>query len=324
MDWKNLLWLGLGIGLGLVLRPQRRRSTATPAAEPVLSQVAPSPLTQTPTITQKPVQDLPNPNNSQAPSSLQTQLEELKLAYQMAAESSQFKGGFLARISHELRSPLNGLVGLHQLILSDLCDSPEEERDFVSQANTAARRMISILDEILAVARVQHGTVHPKLQAVELAQVLQEVYTLTHLQAQDRNLRLQIQSPDSNLYVLTDPLRLRQVLVHLVDSAIKHLPEGSITVSAELSDNRDKVYIWIDDHRSASDRSEPIALLSSDASPESVIPSPGLTLLLDQILLEAMQGQLEVMPAQSDPNNAEVTLTRLRCSVPVAPAESID
>jgi histidine kinase (EC 2.7.3.-) len=102
---------------------------------------------------------------------------DLELAYKMATEMSQFKGGYLARISHELRSPLNGLIGMHQLILSDLCDSPEEEREFITQANVSARKMVEVLDRILDVARVQHGTVRLEIQAVPLAQVFRRFTT---------------------------------------------------------------------------------------------------------------------------------------------------
>ncbi|GBF84663.1 histidine kinase dimerization/phospho-acceptor domain-containing protein [Aphanothece sacrum] len=65
---------------------------------------------------------------------LKQELEQTKLAYQMAVQLSQFKSGFLAKTSHELRSPLSTLMGLHQLILSDLCENHEEEREFIEQA----------------------------------------------------------------------------------------------------------------------------------------------------------------------------------------------
>ena len=75
---------------------------------------------------------------------LKEELKQTELALQMAAQMSQFKGGFLARTSHELRSPLSSLIGLHQLIVSDLCDDPEEEREFVAQAYQYALKLMGL------------------------------------------------------------------------------------------------------------------------------------------------------------------------------------
>ncbi|HBE52947.1 MAG TPA: sensor histidine kinase, partial [Cyanobacteria bacterium UBA11369] len=101
------------------------------------------------TVSQDPNQEI---------SALKEELLRTQLAYRMATEMCQFKAGFLARVSHELRSPINSLIGLQQLILSDLCEDPAEEREFVAQANASALRMVALLDAILNVARTEYGT----------------------------------------------------------------------------------------------------------------------------------------------------------------------
>jgi signal transduction histidine kinase len=124
MDWTALVWLGLGLGLGLSIRWRSPRSSVVELAA----------LPDRPVELDQP--ELPD----------QPELQSLQVAYQLATEISQLKGGFLARISHELRSPLNGLIGMQQLILEDLCDNPEEERAFIAQANQSALKMIKVLD----------------------------------------------------------------------------------------------------------------------------------------------------------------------------------
>jgi signal transduction histidine kinase len=247
------------------------------------------------------------------------QLKQLQLAYQMATEMSQFKGGYLARISHEVRSPLNGLIGMHQLILSDLCDSPEEEREFIAQANTSARKMVDVLDRILDVARVQQGTARLDIQPVQLAEIFQDLHSLTHLQAQDRNIGLKLLPPDSDIYVQVDLPRFRQVLIHLIDAALLKQPEDGVTVSANLSTSSNTVHIWIDDRCPASARSEPVDLLQTEIPKEATLPSSGLNLLADQMILQMMKGQLEVVPVNSRSDAAvgsESSLTQIQCSVP--------
>lgn len=302
MNWTNLVWMGIAFGLGMVC--DRLWQQTIRKRKPKSAVLVETPLT----------------NASLDP------VKQLQLAYQMATEMSQFKSGYLARTSHELRSPLNGLIGMHQLILSDLCDSPEEEREFLAQAHTSARKMVEVLDRVVDAARVQHGTTQLTIQPIPLTQIFQEVYNLTQLLAKDRNVGLHMQPPDPDIYVQVDHLRFRQILLHLVDSAILRLPEESITVSAKLSAELGDVHIWINDSCPLAARTEPVNLLQPETfQPETAtnppLPSPGLNLLIVQILLQSMQGRLEVVPIHAsitgseDADQGEV-LTQIRCSLP--------
>jgi K+-sensing histidine kinase KdpD len=183
--------------------------------------------------------------------------------------------------------------------------------------------MVDVLDRILDVARVQHGTVKMVIQPVQLTQILQEVHDLTYLQARNRNLQLQIPLPDPGLYILVDPLRFRQILIYLVDVAISRMPDREILVSTRPSSNPGYIDIWIDDHCPADARTEPVNLLQSDVPIEAAMLSPGLSLLIVQTLLQQMQGHLEVVPISSKseaPFNSN-PLTQIRCSFPLVREE---
>jgi signal transduction histidine kinase len=321
MNWTNLIWLGLGFGFGLASRWLWRRSSrrVQPGVKPLLETSDADERIHS-TLPVRSEKQAPDSNNGQKSAA---EMDQFKLAYQMATEMSQFKGGFLARAAHELRSPLNGLIGMHQLILSDLCDNPQEEREFIAQANESARRMVDVLDRILDVARVQHGTVKMAIQPVQLTQILQEVHDLTYLQARNRNLQLQIPLPDPGLYVLADPLRFRQILVYLVDAAISRMPDSEILVSTHPSSKAGCIDIWIDDHCPAQARHEPLNLLQSDLPLDATVLSPGLSLLIVQTLLQLMQGHLEVVPvsSKSGASSSSNPLTQIRCSFPTVREE---
>lgn len=254
--------------------------------------------------------------------SLKEKLKQAQLAYQMATEMSQFKAGFLTRTSHELRSPLSSLIGLHQLILSDLCDSPEEEREFITQAHTSALKLMQLIDEIIDVAKTEHGTNQLEIQPIQLAKVLEDVHRLTYLQAANRNLQIQIAPPSPEIYVMADSRRFLQALMSLVDAAIAHMEEGRIRVSTNSSPTSDWVQIWIDLQCSPIVWSEPIDLLQQvpELTPEPEL-SPGMKLLLSQTLIEVMQGRLEVI--EGSQAAAKEPLTRLQCSMPLASAETV-
>ena len=266
-------------------------------------------------------------NHNPEVSALKQQLKQTQLAYHMASEMSQFKAGFLARVSHELRSPLSKMISLHQLILSDLCEDAAEEREFIAQAYAASQNFKIMLDQILNVARTEYGNNRLEIQPLPLAEVLAQVYELTHILAADRNHRLTIKSPDSEIYVLADPRWLRQVLVNLVDAPLKlREPIVSVSVSVHAEPESGYAHIWIEDDRPTNSLSEPIDLLQSESptaeqGDEEFSLSPGLTLLLNQTLLELMQGRLDMLAIPS-PNEAS-NLTRIQCSIPLVNPQSL-
>ncbi len=287
----NLLGVGIGVGIGFALGRwgyRRRSLSATPVAQST-------------------------PDRS-VEEELRDRLYQLQLAYQQMTEMGQFKAGFLARTSHELRSPLNGMIGMHQLILSDLCDDPAEERDFVAQANAAALRMVDVLDNLLSVARTDYGTQPLHTQPLQLTHLFQEVHLLTHLQAQNRNLQLEISPPDPDLYALADPRSLRQVLVKLIDGAIAHMDQGSIHLSVQSSPTAATVLIQLKDQRPATAWQEAIDLMHSDLPKALDIPTPGLNFLAIHTLLALMQGRLDVVELAT----AEQPFNRIQCIIPRA------
>lgn len=307
MDLTNWIYLVIGLGLGFASRALLSQS------KPVLS----------PSVT--------NPDNNQAqqlPTQvlsddlLATELKQTQLAYLMAQQMSQFKSGFLARTSHELRSPLNSLIGLHQLILSDLCDDPAEERKFVSQAHQSALQLLKLMDEVLNVSRIEHGTNKLEIQPLQLSFVLQEVYNITYMMAANRNYRLQLTAPNSEIYILADPRWFRQAILNLIDAAISCMEEGNIDLSAQAMPENNLAYIWLDVPVAVSTWKEPVDLMQSapalntkkaDLLTEMPAKSSlGLTLLLSQTLLEVMQGSLEILPVPTDE-----LATRIQIAIPL-------
>ncbi|BAZ14416.1 histidine kinase [Calothrix sp. NIES-4071] len=307
MDWNNWIYLAVGLLIGAGFRSL---FTTSKNSTQVLN---------------KSYQDEIN--------ELLLQIKQLNLAYNLAAEMSQFKAGFLARTTHVLRSPLNGLIGLHQLILSDLCESPEEEREFIAQAHERALKLLKLIDEILNVARVQRGTNSINIQRLPLNELLQEVNDQMYMLAENRNYPFKIVLP-SEIYVLTDAKWLRQVLIILIETTIAQMEaqmeEGSISISQGGADTSNYTYIWLDIPAYAFMSSEAIdlsqAIMKMDTEvqqnprePEKPV-SPGMKLLLATTILEVLGGKLEVVPY---PDNTQSQLTtRLQISIPLAPLET--
>ena len=251
-------------------------------------------------------------------SKLCQRMREVELAYHMAREMSQFKAGFLARTTHVLRSPLNGLIGLHQLILSDLCENPEEEREFIGQAHERALQLLNLIDEILHIARAEHGNSKLDIQSCSLNIILQEVHELTYMLAENRNYPFEILQSSEEIYVSADRRWLKQILVQIVDTAISRMEEGKISISSKVDDKNNIALIWLDVPREAIPSNEPVDLIESEGNKkmdeeEIELLQAGMKLLLNQTLLEVMKGKLEIV---SYPDNRDEH-ARLQISMPL-------
>lgn len=315
MSWSNWIYLVIGIGLGVGSRWLFGKSEDRNQLEGLggLEDNSQFPNHVAAATTQATSPEV----------GLAEKLKQTEIAYQLAQQMSQFKAGFLVRTSHELRSPLNSMIGLHQIILSDLCDDPAEERTFIAEANSSALKLIDLIDQILEVSRLEHGNSKLEIQPLQLAVVLAEVYNSIILIAANRNIRLHLSPPDSEIYLLADPRWLRQVLLNLLDTCLTYMEEGSISISTSFTSASDQAQVWLDVNLPPTIWSEPVDL-SQTAKSKSVLkntaPSFGMTLLLTGTLLELMQSRLEIVPF---PIAADADFqTRVQLTIPLMIPES--
>ena len=247
---------------------------------------------------------------------LKEELRQTQLAYQMAAQMSQFKAGFLARTSHELRSPLSSMIGLHQLILSDLCESPEEQKEFIAEAYQSALKLMKLIDEIVAVSKTEYGSNRLNIESLQLAEIFAEIDRLTRLQAANRNLTLEIVPPDPEVFVLGDRSRFIQLIFNLIDSGISLMRTGAIKlVTSEVKSN--EVIIEIDFECPISlwqkENTEPDFEGKDLAQVRQLLQEIGLSanmkLLLSKTLLETMGGSLSIKDCSD--GNSQQPLTRI-------------
>ncbi|MGK7888143.1 MAG: histidine kinase dimerization/phospho-acceptor domain-containing protein [Leptolyngbyaceae cyanobacterium] len=331
MIWSYVIVLSLGILLGWTLARFRDRLFPTPSTTP--DRAAPNPTALSP-IPATPDSLPPQPTTSQ-PTIPPLPPNHAHLTVALAHHLGQYQAGFLARTSHELRSPLNRVMSLQQLILADLCDNPEEERDFTRKSYEAAEELLALLDQTTTISKLAHGTFPLQLEPLSLIERLSELLMQTQLHAKNRNLRLTIDLPETEVEVVADLACLRQVLLNLVTTPIYLMDEGSINVTHQVNTAEQTVSIYVEDQRPATAWSEsteladaihekvdpintpPTAAMKAEISEgtESGLPSSswGLSMITTTELVAAMQGKLTILAssAASDPH------TRVECILPL-------
>lgn len=173
---------------------------------------------------------------SQALATARELIQKLEQRTQELHEANLAKTRFLANTSHELRTPINGIMGMLELALSS--DLPPALRADLLDAHHSSTSLLRVLNDILDYSKMESGTFGLHTEAFELEGTLTEVVGLMRPRAQAKGINLQLEAPDLPEVVVADRDRLRQILLNLVDNGIKFTESGTVTVSARWQDDR--------------------------------------------------------------------------------------
>ncbi len=157
---------------------------------------------------------------------LRTKNEELLLALGAAREASATKGKFLAAMSHEFRTPLNGIIGLAELMFDKLAGPvSEEQKEYLGDILASSGHLLHLVNDVLDMAKVESGKMEFHMEPLTLAPLLCEVRDVLRILAERKRISVSVDTADVD-QVVADASRLKQVVYNYLSNAIKFTPEG--------------------------------------------------------------------------------------------------
>lgn len=224
---------------------------------------------------------------------LQENTLELETAKAIAEKANLAKSDFLSSMSHELRSPLNAILGFAQLIESDTPGPTPAQKASIDQILHAGWFLLELINEILDLAVVESGRLALSLEAVSLPEVLIECQAMIEPQAQKRGISMAFPKFDAPCYIKADRTRLKQVLINLLSNAIKYNQVGGKVVVDYASSTDGRMRIIVRDTGAGMSPAMLAQLfqafnrLGKEASGEE---GTGIGLVVSKRLVELMQG----------------------------------
>ncbi|GAB6039535.1 PAS domain-containing hybrid sensor histidine kinase/response regulator [Endothiovibrio diazotrophicus] len=215
-----------------------------------------------------------------------------------AQEASRLKSQFLANMSHEVRTPMNAIIGMADL-LSETPMEPEQGR-FLNIMRSASNLLLTLIDDILDLAKVEAGQLELEHIAFDLPEVIEDVLEVLGVRARDKHLELHARLDDGvPEVVMSDPVRLRQVLFNLVGNAVKFTDRGGVEVRVSRVAGADGVLEFAVRDSGIGIPAERVraifsAFTQADASVTRRFGGTGLGLTICQRLVELMGGRIWV------------------------------
>ena len=223
---------------------------------------------------------------------------ELVTAKEVAVAATKAKSDFLANMSHEIRTPMNAIIGMTRLALKTKL-APRQE-DYLSKIKAAADTLLGIINDILDFSKVEAGKLEMEKTDFRLEDVLENLSTVVSQKAHDKNLEFLIAARHAVPPKLVgDPLRLGQILINLVNNAVKFTEQGEVVVSVTMEErvlDRVKLKFSVRDTGIGMTREQAARLFQAfsqaDTSTTRRYGGTGLGLSISKKLVELMGGNI--------------------------------
>lgn len=238
------------------------------------------------------------------------QTEEMRKSKESADEATRAKSAFLAVVSHEIRTPMTGIMGMLRL-LQDTTLS-KEQADYATTIKDSGDALLALLNDILDFEKIESGKMELESISFDLKRLLRGIHTLMKGHAEFKNVELVLEvDPKTPTWVIGDPTRLRQVLLNLINNAVKFTSKGIVTLriqdlTGKSSDNQNfyNIYFAIQDSgigiSPEGQKKLFMPFAQADSSVSRKYGGTGLGLTICKRLIEAMGGNISISSKENE------------------------
>lgn len=230
---------------------------------------------------------------------------ELKKSAEQAKEASEAKTRFLFNMSHDIRTPMNAIIGFSDLLGKNL-KNEEKAREYLGKIKSSGNFLMTIIDQVLEKARIESGTAVLKMQAENLSEMFYSVNTVFESAIQSKEIQYSIDTNIQHKYAVCDKTKLQEIYLNIVSNAIKYTPNGQaihVNITETASDDKKAWYVFICEDTGIGMKQEYLPHIFDEFSrehtaTENKVVGTGLGLSIVKSFVELMGGKIYVESKQ--------------------------
>ena len=176
----------------------------------------------------------------------QIKTKELQIAKDKAEESDKLKSAFLMNLSHEVRTPMNAILGFSDL-LSNTDLSPEDKEKYIRIIKESGKNLIEIIDDLVEMSKIDSNIIKPNLTAVDLNKVLDDIEESYKVIQQNSKIEFKFSRENLNKKIITDKTKLTEIIVNLLNNAFKFTNEGFVIFDCKIKESKNEICFTVKD-----------------------------------------------------------------------------
>ena len=209
-----------------------------------------------------------------------------------AERSNQLKSAFLANMSHEIRTPLNAIIGFSDLICQT--DDAEEKEEYIRIVTSNNELLLQLIDDILDLSKIEAGTMDFSYALTDINELMEDICLQMQQKNQHPGVQILFTEKEPCCVINTDRLRLSQVIINLMNNAMKFTAEGSITLGYRLNGQKNELYFFVKDTGIGIPADKAEKVFERFVKLNSFVKGTGLGLAICRVIIERLGGTIGV------------------------------
>ena len=226
---------------------------------------------------------------------------ELKKSAEQAKKASEAKTRFLFNMSHDIRTPMNAIIGFSDLLGMNL-DNEEKVREYLKKIKSSGNFLMTIINQVLEMARIESGTAILKTEAANLSELFYSVNTVLESDIQLKGIHCSIDTNVQHKYAVCDKTKLQEIYLNIMSNAIKYTPDGHsihVTINETEFDDKKARYVFVCEDTGIGMDPEYLPHIFDEFSrehttTENKVSGTGLGLSIVKSFVELMNGEIHV------------------------------